>query len=932
MSNMSNRAKIFISVLIAYAVIGILAVLIGLSSRADDGLIFTFKGENGTARTVSHWRWPYFDSASIQSDGDVVNGDSIELRLTGIVWRGSSGQTTWRIEHTGNSIIKIDGQVVPLNLTDRFTTQEITVNWTKPWVELEVVATLSTKQYLTTGGRFEFGIYEQTAWNTWSLIPAYRLYTAPPLPNTVTHQEQRDHLIRAAFYGLLAGLILLGGAHVWRLRLWKYRAVWILLGITLLALIVRLELLHNRTASDPFFYYSDGNDNYVLRARQTLSNQSALVGSFFMPGNTLWLAFLTFVLGPRLWPLYVANMVTGSLSVSAIAGASWLLYGRRAGIISGIAAALFPPLIFYHGTMQTASPVAAFIPVVILLGILAIKRPSWVTWSGFGFALGFTTLIRLTVGVIGVAYVIALISKLGRAAWRDALRSVIIPVSAVAACSILILLPIVVTNRVKGNGVLISSDGPYTLYWANNRDGDGGVRQGQAHFVARARGDDYVAATQKDIRNNPTRAVEVVLHKLGLLYSNHLPFQIVGYRRQGIAISFLLRTLSLGRLWGMTSLAFLALTGLGARLLDRPYRDEGTLFLASALGLMTLIIIVFTVYERIQAQLWPLLCIALGALVSYGLARRGTRYLLVSSCAVALLLGTLWGFERYLPRKQYIQPDDMPADTISYIHDFGDEVQLLGYAPPEVKRVPGGYLYLTLYWKALAAKKSGYGVFIQLVTPDDHAVINYGAYPLGHITYPEKDPYEWPKGSVLEESYLIQIPPEVPDIVGVEMGLMGFEGVTLFHLGFESPNPPDSGVDLRDVSYRLGDQLWITGMNVPDHLAAGQPLAISIRWEVTQTLYEDYTVFYHLLDQDNNLITQIDSALLTGNWTTSALVPNQPVTSLQTLTLPDNLRPGTYILEIGAYRLPSVQRVPVRDQAMNVLADDVIRLSVTVGP
>jgi hypothetical protein len=126
--------------------------------------------------------------------------------------------------------------------------------------------------------------------------------------------------------------------------------------------------------------------------------------------------------------------------------------------------------------------------------------------------------------------------------------------------------------------------------------------------------------------------------------------------------------------------------------------------------------------------------------------------------------------------------------------------------------------------------------------------------------------------------------------------------------------------------------LWITGMNVPDHLAAGQPLAISIRWEVTQTLYEDYTVFYHLLDQDNNLITQIDSALLTGNWTTSALVPNQPVTSLQTLTLPDNLRPGTYILEIGAYRLPSVQRVPVRDQAMNVLADDVIRLSVTVSP
>ena len=928
---MSNKVRVLISVLLAYSMIGVLVFLIGLSSRADNGLVFTFKGEHGTTRTVSNWRWTYFDSASIQSDGDVVNGDTIELRLTGIVWRGASEHTSWRIEHTGNSRIKIDGKAVPLTPTDHFTTEETTVAWDKPWVELEVIATLSTEQYMTTGGRFEFGIYEQTSSNTWSLIPAYRLYASPPRQDAVNHNEQRYHLIHAAFYGVLAGLALLGAATIWHQRLWKYRATWILVGISLLALAVRLVVLHDRAQSDPFFYFSDGNDNYVLRARQTLSNHSALVGSFFMPGNTIWLTFLTFLLGPRLWPLYVANMVVGSMSISAIAGASWLVYGRRAGIISGIAAALFPPLIFYHGTMQTASPVSAFIPLVILIGILAIKYPSPVCWSGFGFALGFTTLIRLTTGVIGVAYGIVLISKLGRVTWRDAVHKLIIPVSAVATCSILIMLPIVLTNRAKGNGVLINSNGPYTLYWANNRDGDGGVRQGQAHFVARARGDDYLTATQKDIRSNPTRTVEVLLHKLGLLYSNHLPFHMVGYRRQGIAISFLLRTLSIGRLWGMTTLAFFALAGLCVRMMDRRYRDEGTLFFASALILMTLSIIVFTIFERVQAQLWPLMCIALGALVSYLLARRGTRYLLASSFMVALFLSGLWGFEQYLPRKRYIQPGDLPADTISYVHDFGDEIQLLGYAPPEVRRVPGGYVYLTLYWKAIAAKKGGYGVFIQLVTPGNHEALNYGAYPLGHITYPEKDPYDWPKGSILEESYLIQIPPEVTDVVGVEMGLMGFEGITIFHLGFESPNQPDSGLGPQNVSYRLGDRLWITGMNVPDHLVAGQQLDIGIRWEISRPLYEDYTIFYHLLDQDDHLITQLDSPLLTENWTTSALLPHHPVTSLKTLAVPDSLRPGTYVLEIGAYRLPSVQRLPVRDQDKNLLDESVIRMLITLA-
>lgn len=51
--------------------------------------------------------------------------------------------------------------------------------------------------------------------------------------------------------------------------------------------------------------------------------------------------------------------------------------------------------------------------------------------------------------------------------------------------------------------------------------------------------------------------------------------------------------------------------------------------------------------------------------------------------------------------------------------------------------------------------------------------------------------------------------------------------------------------------------------------AAGVPQAVTLRWQASQVLHRDYTVFVQLLDAANQVVAQVDRQPQAGQWPTS---------------------------------------------------------------
>jgi hypothetical protein len=89
-------------------------------------------------------------------------------------------------------------------------------------------------------------------------------------------------------------------------------------------------------------------------------------------------------------------------------------------------------------------------------------------------------------------------------------------------------------------------------------------------------------------------------------------------------------------------------------------------------------------------------------------------------------------------------------------------------------------------------------------------------------------------------------------------------------------------------------------------------LKLTLFWQLKTTLPLDYTVFVHLRNEAGKTIAQLDRQPLDGAYPTSHWQPGETVIDpLLLLPLPENLKPGTYTLLVGLYRLDTLERLPV---------------------
>ena len=137
-----------------------------------------------------------------------------------------------------------------------------------------------------------------------------------------------------------------------------------------------------------------------------------------------------------------------------------------------------------------------------------------------------------------------------------------------------------------------------------------------------------------------------------------------------------------------------------------------------------------------------------------------------------------------------------------------------------------------------------------------------------------------------------------------------------------TPPTPQHTLDMRvgSVARLVGYDLSTTTVS------PGEQITVTLYWQALASADTEYTVFVHLLDAAGRFRGQRDAPPGDGAFPTTGWIPDEYITDIHTLTIPADVSPGTYMLQVGMY-LPSTNaRLPVRHPS-GAEAGDAIPLS-----
>ncbi len=130
----------------------------------------------------------------------------------------------------------------------------------------------------------------------------------------------------------------------------------------------------------------------------------------------------------------------------------------------------------------------------------------------------------------------------------------------------------------------------------------------------------------------------------------------------------------------------------------------------------------------------------------------------------------------------------------------------------------------------------------------------------------------------------------------------------------------------KPVGANLGDQINLLSFGAPDSLSPGAEFEVRLYWEALQSPEDDYIVFVHLLDANGQLVASHDGPPTNGQNPTRTWLPGEIVPDVHHIVLDPGIPVGTYRLQVGMYRWPSVERLPVWDSQGVEQAEHVIVL------
>ncbi len=115
-----------------------------------------------------------------------------------------------------------------------------------------------------------------------------------------------------------------------------------------------------------------------------------------------------------------------------------------------------------------------------------------------------------------------------------------------------------------------------------------------------------------------------------------------------------------------------------------------------------------------------------------------------------------------------------------------------------------------------------------------------------------------------------------------------------------------------EVRANFGDKVLLLSCEFTDvTFRPGDAVQLFITWQVQDRFSEDYTVFIHVVDEDDRILTQRDLPPLGGGRPTTTWQPGEQLLDPYVLSIPSDAPEKDYWVQVGLYR--GNQRLPVVD-------------------
>ena len=362
---------------------------------------------------------------------------------------------------------------------------------------------------------------------------------------------------------------------------------------------------------------------------------------------------------------------------------------------------------------------------------------------------------------------------------------------------------------------------------------------------------------------------------------------------------------------------------------------------------------------------------ALSILLFLGLSQLAPRrYTKMLACLVASLMFVIAAITpfRYIA-PAYAKPPLLSSEEIKTIPNrldisFGGAMKLLGYdlevgdwnlevgnnqpatynlQPTTCNLKPGDSLTITLYWQSLAKMTHDYSVFVHLLDENELIVAQRDMYP-GQGLYPTS---LWSAGDAIANRYVLLLPETAfaPNQAQLEVGLYDFDtGERLLAYGpsgdlvgdnarfhdieivprseAEVPNP---------VNFNFGNRIALVGYDMDRRTAApGETIRLTLYWQALAEMEENYSVFTHVLGEENRIWAQKDSWPKGGDAPTSTWEPGQTIADEYDLVINLDTPPDVYDVEIGFYLAATGDRLRIVGTGGRLLDDRVLLSKVRV--
>ncbi|MCB9101353.1 MAG: hypothetical protein H6632_17575, partial [Anaerolineales bacterium] len=242
-------------------------------------------------------------------------------------------------------------------------------------------------------------------------------------------------------------------------------------------------------------------------------------------------------------------------------------------------------------------------------------------------------------------------------------------------------------------------------------------------------------------------------------------------------------------------------------------------------------------------------------------------------------------------------------------------------------------LPVTLYWQANQPMSTEYEVLVRLITDDRRAVGNGDARPTDWI-YPTS--FWRPNVDQIAAQHWVTLEPDLEPgrywlavsvfdpALGQRLPLTsGFsDSPDTFFIGplkIALPQPPTEAPLVRSQPLDFGEVARLTAYKVkPTAIIAGDSIQVELLWEALTTPARDFTVFIHLLDDQDNLVAGNDAQPHGGHYPTTIWSPGELILDSHTVATPTDLPPGQYRLAIGLYFQPSGERLPLKFETQTI--------------